>query len=97
MTPAIEAQIERSDPGFSDLVLDRTAITARGMAAYDPNYVGGDIGGGVATWYQTVLRPVPRSTTISVVRRHSPADPPLRSAERRPDLASIRASGRRGR
>jgi phytoene dehydrogenase-like protein len=58
MTPAIEAQVERFAPGFSDLVLDRTAMTARGMSAYDPNYVGGDIGGGVASFYQTVLRPV---------------------------------------
>jgi phytoene dehydrogenase-like protein len=59
MTSAIEAQVERFAPGFSDLVLDRTAMTARGMSAYDPNYVGGDIGGGVASLYQTVLRPVP--------------------------------------
>jgi phytoene dehydrogenase-like protein len=59
MTAAVEAQIERFAPGFGDLVLARTTVTAAGMAAYDPNYVGGDIGGGAATLLQTVSRPVP--------------------------------------
>ena len=58
MTQAIEAQIERFAPGFGDLVLNRSTVTAADMAAYDPNYVGGDIGGGAATLFQTVSRPV---------------------------------------
>jgi phytoene dehydrogenase-like protein len=59
MAPAIEAQIERFAPGFGDLVLARTTVTATGMAGYDPNYVGGDIGGGAVTLWQTLARPVP--------------------------------------
>jgi phytoene dehydrogenase-like protein len=46
MTEAIEAQIERFAPGFRDLVLARSVRTAQGYASYNPNYVGGDIGGG---------------------------------------------------
>ncbi len=60
MTPAIEAQIERFAPGFGDLVLARTTVTASGMSDYDTNYVGGDIGGGAATVLQTLSRPVLR-------------------------------------
>ena len=60
MTSAIEAQIERFAPGFGDLVLARTTMIARAMADHNPNFVGGDIGGGAATMLQTVSRPVPR-------------------------------------
>ncbi len=57
-TAAIEAQVERFAPGFGDLVLARSTVTAAGMAAYDPNYVGGDIGGGASTVLHTLSRPV---------------------------------------
>ena len=46
MTEAIERQIERFAPGFHDLVLDRKATTAVQYEAYNPNNIGGDIGGG---------------------------------------------------
>ena len=60
MSARIEAQIERFAPGFRDLVLARSVRTAADLAAYDPNYVGGDINGGAGTLTQTLLRPVPR-------------------------------------
>ena len=60
MTDRIEAQIERFAPGFRDLVLARSVCTAVGEEARNPNYVGGDIGVGMQTLRQTVLRPVPR-------------------------------------
>lgn len=60
MTAAIEAQVERFAPGFTDLVLARHTMTAAQMEAYDANYVGGDINGGIADWRQLVFRPVPR-------------------------------------
>ncbi|MER8182295.1 NAD(P)/FAD-dependent oxidoreductase [Kitasatospora sp. NPDC094015] len=56
---AVTAQIERFAPGFRDLVLARRATTAADLAAYNANYVGGDIGAGAMTLRQTVLRPVP--------------------------------------
>ena len=57
---AIEAQIERFAPGFSDLVLARTVRTAAEEEAHNPNYVGGDIAGGASTLVQTVFRPTIR-------------------------------------
>jgi phytoene dehydrogenase-like protein len=49
MTSAIEGQIERFAPGFTERIISRHATTAAGMERYNPNYVGGDIGGGVFT------------------------------------------------
>lgn len=46
MTSAIEGQIERFAPGFRDLVLERSTMSANAFATYNPNYIGGDIGGG---------------------------------------------------
>ena len=60
MHRAVEAQIERFAPGFSDLVLARTVRTAAEEEAHNPNYVGGDIAGGASTLVQTVFRPTIR-------------------------------------
>ncbi|MFP3881497.1 MAG: phytoene desaturase family protein [Actinomycetota bacterium] len=46
MTGAIERQIERFAPGFGDLVLERRATSAVQYQKYNPNNIGGDIGGG---------------------------------------------------
>ncbi|MFQ5522275.1 MAG: phytoene desaturase family protein [Acidimicrobiia bacterium] len=46
MTAAIESQIERLAPGFRDLILARHTRSAVEYQDYNPNYVGGDIGGG---------------------------------------------------
>lgn len=46
MTDAIERQIERFAPGFRDLVLERRTTSAVQYQAYNPNNIGGDIGGG---------------------------------------------------
>ncbi len=60
MTDRIEAQIERFAPGFRDLVLARVTTTAAGEERHNPNYVGGDINGGLATLRQTIFRPSAR-------------------------------------
>ena len=60
MTDRIEAEVERLAPGFRDLVLARSTHTAPDMERHDPNYVGGDINGGVADIRQLVFRPAPR-------------------------------------
>ena len=57
-TEAITAQIERFAPGFRDLILARSSMTARDMENYNPNYVGGDIAAGGASLAQLVKRPV---------------------------------------
>ncbi len=46
MTEAIESQVERFAPGFKDTIIDKHTLTADDYEAYNPNYVGGDIGGG---------------------------------------------------
>ena len=80
MTDRIEAQIERFAPGFRDLVLGRSVRTAADEEARNPNYVGGDIGVGLQTLRQTVLRPVaswnPYRTPIRGLYLCSSATPP---------------------
>ena len=58
MTGRIEAQIERFAPGFRNRILARSTRTATEMAAYNPNYIGGDINGGVQDLRQLFTRPV---------------------------------------
>jgi len=81
MTGRIEAQIERFAPGFRDLILARAVRTAADEEARNPNYVGGDIGVGLQTLRQTVLRPVarwnPYRTPIRGLYLCSSATPPV--------------------
>ena len=60
MTTAIENQIERFAPGFRDLVPRAVCINTADMQAYNANYIGGDINGGVQDMRQQWIRPVPR-------------------------------------
>ncbi|MBE3559388.1 MAG: NAD(P)/FAD-dependent oxidoreductase [Ktedonobacteraceae bacterium] len=58
MTERIECQIERFAPGFRQRILARHAINAVELEHYNPNYVGGDINGGVQDVLQLFTRPV---------------------------------------
>ena len=58
MTDRIEAQVERFAPGFRDLILARASMSPADMEAHDPNYVGGDINGGISDIRQLLFRPV---------------------------------------
>jgi len=60
MTARIEAQIGRFAPGFRDRILARSTRHAAAMEAYNPNYIGGDINGGVQDLRQLFTRPVAR-------------------------------------
>lgn len=62
MTAAIENQVERFAPGFKELILARHTMNARQMESYNPNYVGGDIGGGIINLSQLYTRPSFRLT-----------------------------------
>jgi len=57
MTERVESQIERFAPGFRELVVARATRTAAETEAHNPNCVGGDVGGGLATLRQTIFRP----------------------------------------
>ena len=59
MTSRIEAQVERFAPGFRDRILARAVQGPAAMEAYDANYVGGDINGGVEDVRQLLFRPWP--------------------------------------
>jgi phytoene dehydrogenase-like protein len=58
-TEAITAQIERFAPGFRDRIVGTQVRTTTGFAAYNANYVGGDILTGAKTIAQVVLGPRP--------------------------------------
>ncbi|MBM3132403.1 MAG: NAD(P)/FAD-dependent oxidoreductase [Chloroflexi bacterium] len=60
MTDRIERQIERFAPGFRGHILARSAMSPAEMEEYNPNYVGGDIGGGVRNLRQLFIRPLGR-------------------------------------
>jgi phytoene dehydrogenase-like protein len=53
----IEAQVERFAPGFRDCILTRATRNCAEMEKHNPNYIGGDINGGAATFSQLVARP----------------------------------------
>ncbi len=65
MTAAIEAQVERFAPGFRDLVIARSAMGPAEVELHNPNYVGGDINGGVQDLRQLFTRPIARRVPYS--------------------------------
>lgn len=60
MTEAITAQVERFAPGFRDTIVGTHTFDTEGMARYNPNYIGGDINGGVVNITQLFNRPALR-------------------------------------
>ncbi len=58
MTERIEAQVERFAPGFRDRILARAVRSPADLEHDNPNYVGGDINGGIQDWRQLFTRPV---------------------------------------
>jgi phytoene dehydrogenase-like protein len=65
MIEPIVQQIERFAPGFRDVVLETHTYNAPQMEAYNANYVGGDINGGVQDLRQLFTRPVLRLNPYS--------------------------------
>ncbi len=61
-TEVIENQLERYAPGFKDTIIARSTMNTRQLEAYNPNYVGGDINGGVMDILQLYTRPTRRFT-----------------------------------
>ena len=65
MTAAIENQVERFAPGFKDCIVARHSFNTAQMEAYNPNYIGGNINGGVINWRQLYTRPAVRISPYS--------------------------------
>jgi phytoene dehydrogenase-like protein len=80
MTERIEAQIERFAPGFRARILARSVMPPEALERYNPNYVGGDINGGVQDLWQLFTRPavrlVPYSTPAKGLYICSSSTPP---------------------
>jgi phytoene dehydrogenase-like protein len=60
MTSAIEDQVERFAPGFRDLIKAKHTMSPSMMEEYNPNYIGGDIVGGVQGFRELFIRPFGR-------------------------------------
>jgi len=60
MTAAIEDQVERFAPGFKDTILAKHTMNTSEVEAYNPNYIGGDINGGIIDLAQLYTRPALR-------------------------------------
>jgi phytoene dehydrogenase-like protein len=80
MTERVESQVERFAPGFRERILARSALGPADLERSNPNYVGGDINGGLADLRQLLTRPVarwsPYSTPLPGVFLCSASTPP---------------------
>ena len=79
-TEHVLRQLERFAPGTRERIVAQHTTTALDYAAYNPNYVGGDIATGANDAVQAVLRPRPSlrpyATTAPGVYLCSAATPP---------------------
>ncbi|MDF7814092.1 NAD(P)/FAD-dependent oxidoreductase [Hymenobacter sp. YC55] len=62
MITAIEQQVERFAPGFRERIIGRHTFNTAQLEAYNPNYVGGDINGGLLDLTQLFTRPALRAS-----------------------------------
>jgi phytoene dehydrogenase-like protein len=80
MTDRIESQIQRFAPGFRDCIIARHTMTPAQFEAYNANYIGGDISGGLQNVLQIVARPSlrinPYSTPLKNLFICSSSTPP---------------------
>jgi phytoene dehydrogenase-like protein len=60
MTEIIEKQVERFAPGFRERIIARSTMNTRQLEKYNPNYIGGDINGGIIDLAQLFTRPTLR-------------------------------------
>lgn len=80
MTEAIEQQVERFAPGFRERILARHIMNTGQVEAYNANYIGGDINGGVIDIGQLFTRPAlrfsPYRTSVKGMYICSSSTPP---------------------
>ena len=79
-TEVVTRQIERFAPGFRDVVLASSSMSAMQVQAHNANYIGGDIAAGAPSLGQLLRRPVlspdPWRTPIPGVYLASSSTPP---------------------
>ncbi len=80
LTDRIETIIEKYAPGFKDCIIRRKSTNTRDLEAYNSNYWGGDINGGLTSFKQLFARPVlklnPYKTSVKNVYICSASTPP---------------------
>jgi phytoene dehydrogenase-like protein len=80
MTEAILGQVERFAPGFRDRIIGSATMGPAQLTAYNANYVGGDINGGLQHLFQLWTRPAirldPYSTPDPAIFICSSSTPP---------------------
>jgi phytoene dehydrogenase-like protein len=80
MTEAIEKQIERFAPGFRERILAKHTMNTHEIEEYNPNYIGGDINGGIIDIRQLFTRPAlrrsPYTTSAKGIYICSSSTPP---------------------
>jgi phytoene dehydrogenase-like protein len=69
MTDTIIGSIARHAPGFRDRIIGRHAMGPADLEMYNPNYVGGDINGGLQDIFQLFTRPAIRLDPYSTPDR----------------------------
>lgn len=60
VTETIEQQVERFAPGFRERILAKHTFNTAQLEEYNPNYIGGDINGGIIDIGQLFTRPALR-------------------------------------
>jgi phytoene dehydrogenase-like protein len=58
VTDLIETRIEQYAPGFREVILAKSSMSPAALELYNPNYVGGDINGGLQDLFQLYARPI---------------------------------------
>jgi len=80
MSSRIENQVEKFAPGFKERILGRHVMNTVDMENYNPNYIGGDINGGVIDIRQLFTRPAlrlsPYKTSAKGIYLCSSSTPP---------------------
>jgi phytoene dehydrogenase-like protein len=80
MTERIEKQIERFAPGFRDRIIARHTMNTAQLEEHNPNYIGGDINGGIIDIGQLFTRPAlrysPYRTSAKGIYMCSSSTPP---------------------
>jgi phytoene dehydrogenase-like protein len=80
MTNQIENQVERFAPGFKDKIIAKHVMNTAQMQAYNHNYIGGDINGGIIDIGQLFTRPAlrwsPYKTSATGIYICSSSTPP---------------------
>lgn len=80
MTDAILGQLERFAPGVRERIIGQSVLSPADLQAYNANYVGGDINGGLQDmwqlWTRPAIRPDPYSTPDPGIFICSSSTPP---------------------